>query len=459
MANAGRTSAPGYAAPRRDRPPISRLSSARTGRGRIGPPTSSSTTPAAAEDVAQEAFLAAVRSLDRFEAGRPFGPWLHRIVVNRAIDVARARTLRREVAAEHVLETTAAPEPTRSQGRALGGRDAGARLALPRPPGGDRAPVPPRLLPGRDREDAGPAARDRRTPVSAEGSTRCRETWSGRWRSERPPSCALRRPVAGRGRRPAPHLGGRPRRVRRARAPSAPPAPAPPRARPGCRRRRRRGGPLSARACRRRLDPRPRRRGAERRARARPPPRARDAPRHLRAWGLDRPCGRVEAAARRLRRRELLAAWPVRRRHRRPPGRRDGADGDPRWSLARPGRVADARWAPTPGFRIAYREGDSLRVVDGDGTGDRLLARDVAPVAPAWLPRANRTVLAYARADGVVRAVDVDSGRGALPDAADTGSQGDPLDAGRTHRDPHEERAGRLPAGRPAVRDSNRPPR
>ena len=70
-----------------------------------------------AEDVAQEAFLAAVRSLDRFEAGRPFGPWLHRIVVNRAIDVARARTLRREVAAEHVLETTAAPEPTRSQGQ------------------------------------------------------------------------------------------------------------------------------------------------------------------------------------------------------------------------------------------------------------------------------------------------------------------------------------------------------
>jgi hypothetical protein len=85
-------------------------------------------------------------------------------------------------------------------------------------------------------------------------------------------------------------------------------------------------------------------------------------------------------------------------------------DGDPRWSLARPGRVADARWAPTPGFRIAYREDDTLRIVAGDGTGDRLLARDVAPVAPAWLPRANRTVLAYVRADGVVRVVDVDSG-------------------------------------------------
>lgn len=51
----------------------------------------------AAEDVAQEAFLAAVRALDGFDRRRPFGPWLHRIVVNRAIDHARARELRREV--------------------------------------------------------------------------------------------------------------------------------------------------------------------------------------------------------------------------------------------------------------------------------------------------------------------------------------------------------------------------
>ena len=46
---------------------------------------------AAAEDIAQEAFLAAVRNLDRFDRRRPFGPWLHRIVVNRAIDWTRAR--------------------------------------------------------------------------------------------------------------------------------------------------------------------------------------------------------------------------------------------------------------------------------------------------------------------------------------------------------------------------------
>src|SRR3954468_7357389 len=44
---------------------------------------------AAAEDIAQESFLAALRALDRFDRRRPFGPWLHRIVVNRAIDWSR----------------------------------------------------------------------------------------------------------------------------------------------------------------------------------------------------------------------------------------------------------------------------------------------------------------------------------------------------------------------------------
>jgi RNA polymerase sigma-70 factor (ECF subfamily) len=63
---------------------------------------------AAAEDIAQEAFLSAVRSLDRFDRTRPFGPWLHRIVVNRAIDWARARALRREVGDE-ALAVVAAP--------------------------------------------------------------------------------------------------------------------------------------------------------------------------------------------------------------------------------------------------------------------------------------------------------------------------------------------------------------
>ena len=62
--------------------------------GLPGRATSSCHDAAAAEDIAQESFLAALRSLDRFDRRRPFGPWLHRIAVNRAIDWARARALR-----------------------------------------------------------------------------------------------------------------------------------------------------------------------------------------------------------------------------------------------------------------------------------------------------------------------------------------------------------------------------
>jgi RNA polymerase sigma-70 factor (ECF subfamily) len=62
---------------------------------------------AAAEDIAQEAFLAAMRALDTFDRRRPFGPWLHRIVVNRAIDWTRARSLRREVG-DDALQTAEA---------------------------------------------------------------------------------------------------------------------------------------------------------------------------------------------------------------------------------------------------------------------------------------------------------------------------------------------------------------
>ena len=51
---------------------------------------------AAAEDIAQEAFLAAIRRLDRFDRRRRFSPWLYTIVANRAIDWTRARAARPE---------------------------------------------------------------------------------------------------------------------------------------------------------------------------------------------------------------------------------------------------------------------------------------------------------------------------------------------------------------------------
>src|SRR3954447_26734413 len=42
-----------------------------------------------ADDVAQDAFERAFAALSRFDERRPFGPWLHRIVVNRCLDLLR----------------------------------------------------------------------------------------------------------------------------------------------------------------------------------------------------------------------------------------------------------------------------------------------------------------------------------------------------------------------------------
>jgi RNA polymerase sigma-70 factor (ECF subfamily) len=66
----------------------------------------------AAEDIAQEAFLAAVDGLDRFDRRRPFAPWLHRIVVNRAIDWARREALRRSAGdPEHAATAVHVDQP------------------------------------------------------------------------------------------------------------------------------------------------------------------------------------------------------------------------------------------------------------------------------------------------------------------------------------------------------------
>ena len=47
-----------------------------------------------ADDAAQDAFLSALRNLGRYDANRPFGPWLMRIVANAATDRRRRRKVR-----------------------------------------------------------------------------------------------------------------------------------------------------------------------------------------------------------------------------------------------------------------------------------------------------------------------------------------------------------------------------
>ena len=60
-----------------------------------------------ADDVAQEAFVRAWRSLDRFELGRPFGPWICRIAANLAVNHVRSPRAREQGLPEGHAETPA----------------------------------------------------------------------------------------------------------------------------------------------------------------------------------------------------------------------------------------------------------------------------------------------------------------------------------------------------------------
>lgn len=81
--------------------------------------------------------------------------------------------------------------------------------------------------------------------------------------------------------------------------------------------------------------------------------------------------------------------------------------GNVRWTLARRSPRFPA-WAGTrTDTRIAYISGGRLRVVAGDGTGDRAVAV-AARVAPAWRPGPDR-VLAYSTGRGTV-VYDLDRG-------------------------------------------------
>ena len=78
-----------------------------------------------------------------------------------------------------------------------------------------------------------------------------------------------------------------------------------------------------------------------------------------------------------------------------------------RWSLARRGRITAARWSQGLGYRVAYISGRTLRVANGDGTGDHRYAAASA-VAPAWRSDGAH-VLAYVDRRERVRVVAVDS--------------------------------------------------
>ena len=81
-----------------------------------------------------------------------------------------------------------------------------------------------------------------------------------------------------------------------------------------------------------------------------------------------------------------------------------------------PGRTSASRAGaarePTRASRIS--RADELRVVGGDGKGDRLLDRHAGAEPPVWKPGKGHR-LAYARRDGSVRIVDADTGGSSIP--------------------------------------------
>jgi hypothetical protein len=92
-----------------------------------------------------------------------------------------------------------------------------------------------------------------------------------------------------------------------------------------------------------------------------------------------------------------------------------------RWSVTAPAAVRSARWSleatVPPCCRVAYlvagaqRGAGSLRIVAGDGSGDRSLAPADPRVAPAWRPGDRNRAVAYVDPSGAVRLVGADSGR------------------------------------------------
>lgn len=85
-----------------------------------------------AEDVAQDALVRAWNKRDRFRTGERFGPWLHRIVANLALDVLkhRRRVREEEIAVTHPAASHLEPEAV-AGGRQKAERIRAALEALP----------------------------------------------------------------------------------------------------------------------------------------------------------------------------------------------------------------------------------------------------------------------------------------------------------------------------------------
>ncbi|MCC6222926.1 MAG: RNA polymerase sigma factor [Thermoleophilia bacterium] len=378
----------------------------------------------AAEEIAEESCLAAVRHLDSFDVEEPIGPWLHRLVATRSIDAARARMARREVQGESYLDLDAplgwptgpeTPQPLLDpQTRAIAGglaaltaedravvvlrtvvdyepREIARLLELPR-----RA-VRDRLARGLDqvavRLEAGTmSARDLRTlllsqPVPDEQIAEER-TWE-----------VVRE--AFQTRQPVPHHRRLPWRLLALLAVVAGAAgvalsPAGPAIVDWIDARTGEGVATTVETA------------------TAPAPITLPAPGRLLVtdprgvWVIHEDGARVHVGdypeAAWAPTGIYVAAWTDERLVELDPARNEFVH----WSLERPD-IADVRWSPT-GLRIAYRSGSALRVVVENGTRDRELAANVPELEPSWRPGRGE-VIAYAEADGKLAVVEADTGK------------------------------------------------
>ena len=106
----GWRSAPGSGVPSRGLSPTSSGSSASTGLARSGPPSSSPATPRPPRTSRRKPSSPPSAISTASTGGGRSRPWLHRIVVNRAIDWTRARKLRGEVELGDHYAAPPAPE-------------------------------------------------------------------------------------------------------------------------------------------------------------------------------------------------------------------------------------------------------------------------------------------------------------------------------------------------------------